>query len=108
MHKHKNKEIGGESMGWRGRGGTGSWPGRGPFSYLPPWERPGWLYGRGACWGLFSPYAKTYPYPLSTPTLKPEEETNILMEQRTFIEEQLKALQETLKKIEARLEEIKK
>jgi len=34
-----------------------SWPGRGPFSYLPPWMRPGWLYGRGACYWLFRPYA---------------------------------------------------
>jgi|YelNatPaOPRAMG01_1025707.scaffolds.fasta_scaffold43218_2 hypothetical protein len=32
------------------------WPGRGPFRYLPPWMRPGWLYGRGACWWLFRPY----------------------------------------------------
>jgi len=41
------------------------WPGRGPFSYLPPWMRPGWLYGRGACWRLFGPYA--WPYAWYTP-----------------------------------------
>jgi len=29
------------------------WPGRGPFSWLPPWLRPGWVFGRGACWWLF-------------------------------------------------------
>ncbi|USS40523.1 hypothetical protein NF865_09520 [Thermococcus aggregans] len=29
------------------------WPGRGPFSWLPPWLRPGWIFGRGACWWLF-------------------------------------------------------
>ncbi len=46
-------------MGWgwrggRGRGGwVGPWPGRGPFSHLPPWQRPGWLFGRGSCWWLF-------------------------------------------------------
>ncbi|MHC1628081.1 MAG: hypothetical protein ACXQTI_04535 [Candidatus Nezhaarchaeales archaeon] len=35
----------------------GPWPGRGPFSYLPPWMRPGWIFGRGACWWLFgAPY----------------------------------------------------
>jgi hypothetical protein len=36
-------------MGWRGRdeGRTGRWPGRGPFNDLPPWQRPGWLYGYG-------------------------------------------------------------
>lgn len=46
----------GWGMGWgrgRGRGWIGPWPGRGPFSYLPPWQRPGWLYGRGSCWWLF-------------------------------------------------------
>jgi len=95
-------------MGWRGRDRAGPWSGRGPFSHLPPWERPGWLYGRGACWWLFSPSARTYPYPLSAPLLKSDEEVNILTEQRTFVEENLKALQETLKKIEARLEELKK
>jgi len=45
------------AWGWRGRGWAGPWPGRGPFSYLPPWQRPGWLFGRGACWWLFGPYA---------------------------------------------------
>ncbi len=43
---------------WWGRGRRGNvqigpWPGAGPFSYLPPWQRPGWVYGRGA----FNPYA---------------------------------------------------
>jgi len=48
--------------GWfgRGRGGSaGPWPGRGPFSYLPPWQRPGWFgggRGRGGCWRLFASY----------------------------------------------------
>ncbi|WP_455364525.1 DUF5320 domain-containing protein [[Eubacterium] cellulosolvens] len=49
-------------MGWRGRGMYGPWPGRGPFSNLPPWQRPGWLYGRGACWRFFGPgYPPLYP-----------------------------------------------
>jgi len=42
-------------MAWRrgGWGRSGPWPGRGPFSYLPPWQRPGWLfsYGRGLGYG---------------------------------------------------------
>jgi len=54
-------------MAWRGFGrgygrGYGMWPGRGPFSYLPPWQRPGWLFGRGACWWLL-PYIYMYGYP---------------------------------------------
>ncbi|RLI10018.1 hypothetical protein DRO42_02600 [Candidatus Bathyarchaeota archaeon] len=47
-------------MGWRGRGGgrSGPWPGNGPFSYLPPWQRPGWLYGYGRGVG----YGRGYGY----------------------------------------------
>ncbi len=68
------------SWGWFGRGGfgfgrgfgmgrggwTGPWPGRGPFSYLPPWQRPGWLFcrGRGWCWQFLAPYMfDQYGYP---------------------------------------------
>jgi hypothetical protein len=44
--------------GWKGRRGwSGPWPGNGPFSHLPPWERPGWIYGRGYCW-----WASGYPW----------------------------------------------
>ncbi len=58
-----------------GRGGrwgwTGPWPGRGPFSYLPPWQRPGWLFGRGSCWWLYRypwfSYGYPYYYPWYTP-----------------------------------------
>jgi len=41
------------AWGWRGRGGglTGPWPGRGPFRYLPPWQRPGRLFGFGRGFG---------------------------------------------------------
>ncbi len=51
-----------------GRGGrwgwAGPWPGRGPFSYLPPWQRPGWIFGRRTCWWLYGwPwYMHQYPY----------------------------------------------
>ncbi|HID42032.1 MAG TPA: hypothetical protein EYP33_07785 [Pyrodictium sp.] len=31
----------------------GPWPGRGPWSHLPPRERPGWLLGRGWCRWLY-------------------------------------------------------
>jgi len=49
--------------GWGGRG-WGPWPGRGPFSYLPPWLRPGWIFGRGACWWLFGwPWGIRWLYP---------------------------------------------
>ncbi|MHC1627649.1 MAG: hypothetical protein ACXQTI_02300 [Candidatus Nezhaarchaeales archaeon] len=50
------------------RGWIGPWPGRGPFSYLPPWQRPGWLFGRGACRWLFAmPWLGMPPYGLYPP-----------------------------------------
>ena len=49
------------AWGWRGRGAgwAGPWPGRGPFSYLPPWQRPGWLFGFGRGFGR---WLWAYPY----------------------------------------------
>jgi len=41
------------AFGWgvRRGGWSGPWPGRGPFSYLPPWQRPGWMFGFGRGFG---------------------------------------------------------
>jgi hypothetical protein len=76
---------------WRYRG---PYPGHGPWSHLPPWERPGWWYGRGWCWW----YAR-YPY-----ALWPSKEDEI-----RYLEEMKKYLTETvLKEIDRRLEELKK
>jgi len=59
------------AWGWRGRGRgwAGPWPGRGPFSYLPPWQRPGWLFGGfgrgfgGRLWGFGRGFGGWgYPY----------------------------------------------
>jgi hypothetical protein len=115
MHKIRFKEVKKNmGWGWRGRdGGAGPWPGRGPFSYLPPWQRPGWLYGRGACWWLYGPHRAYLPpagvLPTSVlPVLKPEDEATLLTEQKSIIEDQLKAMQETLKRIQERLDELKK
>jgi len=53
----------------RGRGrNQGPWPGNGPFSHLPPWQRPGWLYGPGSCWYIYrqntqSPTDQSLPFP---------------------------------------------
>lgn len=48
-------------MGWRGKGAFSQWPGRGPFSHLPPWQRPGWLHGPGAClWMSGSRFTPSY------------------------------------------------
>mgnify|MGYP006977944529 CR=1 FL=1 len=43
----------------RGNVQAGQYPGAGPFNYLPPWQRPGWLYGGGfaymRCYGMSAP-----------------------------------------------------
>ena len=105
VHYHKNKFNRGEKleMGWYNRRRwTGPWPGRGPFSDLPPWERPGWMYGRGACWRFYGPYA----VPL-TP-IKPDEERSLLAEEKAFLEGQLETVQKDLEKIQQRLAELEK
>jgi hypothetical protein len=78
----------------RGRGGwLGPWPGRGPFSDLPPWERPGWVYGRGACWRFWgTPYLHSYPNE---------------KEERSYLEASKRDLEEELKVIETRINELK-
>ena len=93
-------------MSWRGRGGWwGPWPGRGPFSHLPPWERPGWLYGKGACWWALSRGGPYTPWPSAgygAPSpMRVEDEIAAL-------EESKRNLQEELKGIEARIEELQK
>jgi hypothetical protein len=35
-------------MGYRGRGSRGFYLGNGPFQDIPPWQRPGWVYGTGS------------------------------------------------------------
>ena len=81
-----------EMYGWRGSR-FGPWPGRGPFSHLPPWERPGWLYGPGACWQLYAPR----PYPIEP---APAEELEAL-------EAYMKELRQELEGIETRIKELK-
>lgn len=78
----------------------GNWPGRGPFSDLPPWERPGRLYGRGACYYI-------YGAPNMTP-IPPTDESTTLTQQKNALETQIKNMQMALNKIQERLNEINK
>ncbi|AFL66934.1 hypothetical protein Desfe_1061 [Desulfurococcus amylolyticus DSM 16532] len=80
-------------MGWR-REYWNPWPGHGPWSYLPPWMRPGWVL-----WLGYRGTPPVYPYS-ATPTMTREAEIAYL--------ENLKAyLQDTLKYIEDRLNQLK-
>lgn len=98
-------------MGW---GGRGRWPGHGPFSYLPPWQRPGWVYGRGACWWLPASYLQTaipptVPEPTSVPQMVPatpfmpaltkEQEVQVLEQQMGFLQSRLDAIKNRLEEL---------
>ncbi|NHJ14227.1 MAG: hypothetical protein EAX95_11155 [Candidatus Thorarchaeota archaeon] len=83
----------------RGQGG-GMWPGNGPFRDLPPWERPGWLYGPGSCWTLGY---RSWP-PTSIPSnVTPDAERRILEQQREMLQQSLESIQDSLKTIQERL-----
>jgi hypothetical protein len=113
VHMHRIKFGSEKIMRWRGRGrnrgNDGIWPGHGPFNNLPPWQRPGWLYGRGACWRLYPNYNSTEqqdsdqasvpPQVLPTPNLPrftKEQETQLLEQQRTTLQSQLDAIKNRL------------
>ena len=85
-----------------GNRGRGQWPGNGPFRNLPPWERPGWLYGRGSCW------SRGYQQGVVTNNIQsiPSNDLQTLQSQKNLLENQLSNLQERLNKIEKRLQEI--
>jgi len=89
---------------WRGNYGNrgrGSWPGNGPFRHLPPWERPGWIYGRGSCWYYgYNPNLGTIP-----PTNQ-QGDVQVLRNQKDLLEAQVKSLQERLAQIEKQLSEL--
>lgn len=90
---------------------AGIWPGFGPFSHLPPWERPGWLFGRGACWAYFasrlSPRALRLRYPRIA-SLSRGEEISALEEYKKELEDEKASIEEELREVEKRLEELKK
>jgi hypothetical protein len=115
-------------MGYRGRGG-GRYPGNGPFSELPPWQRPGWTYGysRGygtgyrranfagdpsKCarfpwlprwWWANPTYQGTAPVPTATGDA-PVTPTH--PDERAFLQDQVKYLEQELTGIRKRLEEL--
>jgi hypothetical protein len=63
----------------------GRYPGNGPFRDLPPWERPGWKFGRGGwCWYYYA-------------NKDPNERKKLLEEEKKALEERLKEIEEELK-----------
>jgi hypothetical protein len=89
--KHISKLV--RKMGWWY---YKPWPGHGPWSNLPPWERPGWVlggWGRGYCWWLWrGAYPPTAPPPPPTPWLSKEDEIKYLEELKKYIDKRLEEL----------------
>jgi hypothetical protein len=87
--------------GYGRSGGRGRWPGNGPFRDLPPWERPGWLYGRGSCWYIgYRPSTSAV-----VPSFSAVNDLQALQSQKDLLEKQIQSLQDSLKNIEKRLSE---
>jgi Family of unknown function (DUF5320) len=116
-------------MGYRRRAYFDQWPGNGPFNHLPPWQRPGQIYGgrgygrgRGAnpqaCarfsglsrWWWVNP---AYTYQLPTPNPQDEiaaleECKKDLGEEKASIEQEINDLETNLKELKTKLESEKK
>ena len=64
MHSVLSKEVK-KRLAWKGRRFCW-WPGRGPYSHLPPWQRPGWAYGPGSCRWILSGESISPDIPISS------------------------------------------
>ena len=117
MHNIIIKEVK-KRMAWKGRRFCW-WPGQGPYSHLPPWQRPGRLYGYGAgygrggyigdpskCarfpwlprwWWTNPDYEGVVPLPTQAQTATQEKE---------FLEDQVKFLEKELTAIQKRIDEL--
>ena len=109
-------------MGYRRRN-FNQWPGNGPFSNLPPWQRPGQRYGgRGRgyyprmCsrfpwlprwWWANPTYAyqpQTFTSYLQNEIATLEESKKTLGEEKSSIEQEINDIETQLKQLKAKLE----
>jgi hypothetical protein len=104
-------------MEYRRRAYFDQWPGRGPFSHLPPWQRPGHAYGgrgRGtnpqACarfpvlprlWWADPTYAQQPPAPT------PQDEIVALEDSKKELGEEKVSIEQEISNIETQLTELK-
>ena len=91
------------------------YPGNGPFRDLPPYQRPGFLYGeRGqGFWGTDPTRCARFPWLQRWWWANPETETpfeagSVPASEKEFLESQLSYLKKELDQINKRLEEIGK
>ncbi len=101
-------------MGYRGRGSGRIYPGNGPFRDLPPWQRPGGVYGAGRGYASGDPYAcQRFPWlprgwwadPNSQSVYLPQAPTP--ENERQFIESQITAAESHVKALKKRLDSLK-
>jgi hypothetical protein len=116
-------------MGWRRREYYDQWPGRGPFSHLPPWQRPGRAYGGrgyGRGWNVdprvcgrfpglprwwWADPAYTYPPPAPTPQdelVALEDSKKELGEEKASVEQEINDIDARIKELKSKLETEKK
>lgn len=116
-------------MGWRQRAYFDQWPGRGPFSDLPPWQRPGRGYGGrgyGRRWNTDPRTCDRFPWlprwwwadpahQYQAPTLAPQDEIvaledckKALSEEKTGIDQEISNIETQLSALKSKLEAEKK
>ena len=104
------------NMGYRGR--RGRYPGNGPFRDLPPYQRPGRLYGNRDYSGSYDPAAcQRFPWlprwwwadpqnregiPEYPPiTERPEQEKNVLEKRAEFLDREIEYIKKRLEEIKS-------
>jgi len=124
VHKHKINLEEVKKMGYRRKAYYDQFPGNGPFSHLPPWQRPGRGYGgrgygrgyycamfpwRPRWWWTDPAYANEPPKPNTQDELAAlEESKKALGEEKASIEQEINDLETTLKELKSKLESEKK
>ena len=90
------------------------YPGNGPFRDIPPYQRPGYLYGGGrGYWGTDPTKCARFPWLQRWWWANPDTETPIVQtsapeSEKEFLETQLGYLSKEIEQIKNRLEEIGK
>jgi len=108
-------------MGYRRRAYFDEWPGNGPFSHLPPWQRPGRAtsgrgYGKG--WGANLQVCARFPglprwwwadptYAYQLPKPNPQDELSALENSKKELEEEKASIEQEINDIETHLKELK-
>jgi hypothetical protein len=99
-------------MGYRGRGSRGYYPGNGPFRDLPPWQRPGWVYGAGALKNesIDSNSCARFPWLARRWWINPEVNTGVLVppaeQSKSIIEKEITAAENHIATLRKKLNEI--